>query len=102
MTGRAFTIQIRPGTEEEYKRRHVDVWPEIKANIKKHGFFNYSIYLNGTTLFAYMEHDGDFDASFAAMQAEPIAAQWRNHMSDIIIRDENMGFRFLERVFRVD
>ncbi len=102
MAGRAFTIRIRPGTEEEYKRRHREVWPEMQAAIRKHGFANYSIFMDGTTLFAYMENEADFDAAFAALQDEPIARKWREYMSDTIIRDENMGFHFLERVFRLD
>lgn len=102
MTGKAFTIHIRPDCEAEYKRRHRDVWPELKSAIKKHGFFNYSIYMNGTTLFAYMENEADFDVAFNALQAEPVSRKWRDYMSDIIIRDENMGFHFLERVFRLD
>ncbi|HBE24197.1 MAG TPA: L-rhamnose mutarotase, partial [Ktedonobacter sp.] len=25
----AFTMRIKPGTEEEYRRRHRQVWPEL-------------------------------------------------------------------------
>jgi L-rhamnose mutarotase len=102
VTAKSFTIRIRPGCEDEYRRRHLEVWPELTSVIKRHGFFNYSIFMNGTTLYAYMENCADFDEAFAAMQAEPISQKWRDYMSDIIIRDENMGFHFLDRVFRLD
>lgn len=102
MTAKAFTIHIRPGSESEYKIRHQQVWPEMKQAIKRHGFKNYSIYMSGTTLFAYMENDANFDQAFSALQAEPIARRWREYMSDIIIRDENLGFHFLEQVFHLD
>ena len=24
-----FTFELRPGTEEEYKRRHYEIWPKL-------------------------------------------------------------------------
>ena len=29
----AFTMKIKPGTEEEYRRRHQQVWPELLADL---------------------------------------------------------------------
>ncbi|MDQ2884708.1 MAG: L-rhamnose mutarotase [Chloroflexota bacterium] len=31
----AFTMHIKPGTEEEYRRRHQHVWPELLADLKR-------------------------------------------------------------------
>ena len=50
----AFIMRIKPGTQEEYRRRHQQVWPELLADLKRAGCQNYSIYLRDTELFAYM------------------------------------------------
>ncbi len=50
-----FTFEIRPGTEDEYKRRHDEIWPELVEAIKDSGFENYSLFRSGTTIVAYVE-----------------------------------------------
>ena len=65
----AFTMRIKPGTEEEYRRRHQLVWPELLADLTRAGCENYSIYLRGTELFAYMEV-ADFQRSVILNQVE--------------------------------
>lgn len=98
----AFTIYIRVGTAEEYKKRHRSVWSDVTEALKASGVHNYSIFLQGHTLFAYMEVDGDFDQKFHELHQHPASIRWREYMSDIIIRDENLGFHFLEEVFHLD
>ena len=53
----AFLMHIQPGTEEEYQRRHAQVWPEMLAELKAAGCHDYSIYRLGLQLFAYLEVD---------------------------------------------
>jgi L-rhamnose mutarotase len=53
----AFTMRVKPGQEAEYRRRHADVWPEMRRALKDAGCSNYSIYMKGRDLFAYMELD---------------------------------------------
>ncbi|TNJ63507.1 L-rhamnose mutarotase [Paenibacillus hemerocallicola] len=102
MEKRAFTINIKAGAEAEYKRRHEAVWPRVREALRRHGVRSYSIFMQGTTLFAYMEMEGDFEESFRQLHQDPASVEWRDYMSDLIIRDENMGFHFLECVFRLD
>ena len=102
MSRGAFLIHIREGMVEKYKKRHRDVWPEVKEALKAHGVFNYSIYLHGHTLFAYMEMDGDFEQGFRKLHQDPASIRWREFMADIILRDGNFGFQFLEEVFHLD
>lgn len=42
---------------EEYQKRHSNLWPEMKKELKNHGATNYSIFLNKENgeLFAYLE-----------------------------------------------
>ena len=100
----AFTMRIKPGTEEEYRRRHRQVWPELLADLKRAGCQNYSIYLRGTELFAYMEVE-DFQHFLSVMAASEASQRWEEQMGDILMRETEpaTGFPYLlPEVFHLD
>ena len=47
---KAFKMKLYPGFEEEYERRHNELWPEMREMIHTHGGKNYSIFLDRETL----------------------------------------------------
>jgi L-rhamnose mutarotase len=53
----AFKMQLFTGFEEEYKKRHDELWPELKQLLKDAGVSDYSIFLDETTnnLFGVMK-----------------------------------------------
>lgn len=53
----AWVMRLRPGNEDEYKRRHDEIWPELLELMRRDGIHNYSIFRHGLTLFAYLERD---------------------------------------------
>ena len=100
----AFMMRIKPGSEEEYRRRHRQVWPELLANLKRAGCSHYSIYMQGLDLFAYMEVE-DFQSFLSVMAGSPVSERWEQYMSDILIReiDPTTGFpSVLPEVFHLD
>ncbi len=100
----AFLMRIRPGTEEEYQRRHQRVWPEMLAELRAAGCHNYSIFRDGLQLFAYLEVD-DLDRYRAYLAESEVAAQWEAHMSDILIREVDPATDFpslLPEAFHLD
>jgi L-rhamnose mutarotase len=100
----AFTMRIKPGSEDEYRRRHRQVWPELLADLKRAGCQNYSIYLRGTELFAYMEVE-DFERYLSVMAESEVASRWEAYMSDILIRETDPATGFpsvLPEVFHLD
>ena len=100
----AFLMRIKPGTEAEYRRRHQQVWPELLADLKLAGCQNYSIYLRGTDLFAYMEVE-DFPRYLAIMAGSQASQRWEEQMADILIRETMAETDFpslLEEVFHLD
>lgn len=100
----AFTMRIQPGTQEEYRRRHQQVGSELLADLKRAGCQNYSIYLRGTDLFAYLEVE-DFARYLEVMAASTASARWEAHMSDILIRETEASTDFpplLEEVFHLE
>jgi len=100
----AFLMRIQPGTEKEYRRRHQQVWPELLEDLKRAGCQNYSIYLRGTELFAYMEVE-DLQRYLEIMATSLASERWEAHMSDILIRETEAATGFpplLEEVFHLD
>ena len=51
----AFVMKAREGQEEEYIRRHKEVWSEVLADMKKAGVHRMSIFMQGRKLFLYMK-----------------------------------------------
>lgn len=81
----AFKMYLKPGFEEEYKRRHAALWPEMRKLLHDAGVHNYSIYWDKETniLFAYQEVDGDGGGS-QDQGANPIVQKWWDYMADIM------------------
>lgn len=99
-----FTMRILPGQAAEYRRRHAAVWPEMLAALKAAGARDYSIYLRGSDLFAYLVVD-DFAAFRATMSASPVNDRWQAEMAALIdpLTDPATGFhQRLEEIFHLD
>jgi L-rhamnose mutarotase len=99
-----FTMRLLPGQEAEYRRRHAAVWPEMLDALRAAGVKNYSIFLNGDELFAYLEVD-DFDAFRASMAATEVNDRWQAEMALLIdpLTDPQTGFhRRLEEIFHLE
>lgn len=96
MTQHAWVLEIRPGYEEEYKRRHDAIWPEMLAALTAAGVRNYSIFKYGLTLFGYFETD-DLKATIAALADDPVNRRWGEWMAPImkIETDPSTGFAYL-------
>ena len=78
---------LREGTQAEYKRRHDEIWPEMKALMLRAGLRNYSIWNIGTRLIEYYECD-DAETSANVIHADPVKARWDAYMRDILVFGE--------------
>lgn len=72
----ASMVELKPGMEEQYRKLHSDVWPEVKAAIRKANIRNYNIYvtdLGGKRyLFSYFEYIGtNPEADFGSIAKDP-------------------------------
>jgi L-rhamnose mutarotase len=100
----AFTVRIKPGTQEENRRRHRRVWPELLADLTRAGCHNYSSYLRGTDLFAYLEVE-DFSRYLEVMAESAASERWEAQMRDILIRETEVATGFpsaLEEVLHLN
>ena len=96
MPGYAWVLGVRPGYEEEYVRRHDEIWPEMIDAIRAAGVRNYSIFRHGLTLFGYFETD-DLEATRAYLKNSEVNARWSEFMAPImkIDIDPKTGFPYL-------
>ncbi|MEO4000366.1 L-rhamnose mutarotase [Mesorhizobium sp. CAU 1732] len=80
----AFTMKLKPGCRDEYKRRHDAIWPELHALLKEAGVSDYSIHLDAETdiLFAVMWRARDH--GMADVPNHPVMKRWWAHMADIM------------------
>lgn len=80
----SFKMKLKHGYEEEYKRRHDKIWPELAEELKNAGVYDYSIYLDKETniLFAFQKLK---DVNYADKLPEsPIVKKWWTYMADIM------------------
>ena len=96
MASHAWVLGVRPGYEDDYKRRHDELWPEMDAALRNAGIRNYHIFRHGLTLFGYFETD-DLDRTIAILRDDPVNPRWSEHMADIMVVDidPRTGFPFL-------
>ncbi|HUM46615.1 MAG TPA: L-rhamnose mutarotase, partial [Chitinophagales bacterium] len=73
-----------PGKEDEYKKRHDEIWNELKEVLKQAGIKDYSIFLDQETsyLFAYLTIDDK--AKLDELPDKLIMKRWWSYMKDIM------------------
>jgi L-rhamnose mutarotase len=84
MQRKAFKMFLLPGFEQEYEKRHNEIWPELADLLKQVGIQNYSIFLDAPslTLFAYLEAP---DLSLLdTLPSQEIMKKWWAYMGDIM------------------
>lgn len=80
----AFKMKLFKGCEEEYKRRHDALWPELQSLLKDAGIRDYSIFLDEDTnaLFGYLTIEDK--ARLDELPAQAIMKKWWAYMKDIM------------------
>jgi L-rhamnose mutarotase len=81
----AFKMQLNPGMEMEYRRRHDEIWPELVELLKEAGVEDYSIHLDSDThiLFAVLWRPAKHN--MADLPNHPVMQRWWAHMADIMV-----------------
>ena len=86
---KAFTMQLIPGNEVEYKKRHDEIWPELSKALKEAGIHDYSIFLEESSgkLFAVLKLEADNKAD--QLPHLDIMQKWWTYMADIMETHSN-------------
>jgi L-rhamnose mutarotase len=100
----AFKMKLKAGFEDEYRKRHEALWPELLHLLKNSGIGNYSIFLDRETniLFAVQTIEGA--QSSQDLSDNDIVKKWWAYMSDIMETnaDNSPVTESLTEVFHLD
>jgi L-rhamnose mutarotase len=85
----AHKMKLLKGCEAEYKKRHDELWPELKILLKQTGIKDYSIFLDEETnyLFAYFLIEDA--AKLKNLPVENVMQKWWAYMKDIMETNED-------------
>ncbi|MFT4175298.1 MAG: L-rhamnose mutarotase [Luteolibacter sp.] len=84
MIRNAFKMQLLPGYEAEYKKRHDEIWPELSAELKNAGISDYSIFLDPQTLSLFAVQKLADNHTADLLPNTPIVKKWWAYMADIM------------------
>ena len=101
---KGFKMKLNDGMATEYKKRHNQLWPEMKDIIHNHGGKNYSIFLDEETnvLFGYIEIENE--ELWNQVGKTEINRKWWDFMASIMeTNDDNSPVsKDLELMFHLD
>lgn len=100
----AFKMKLMPGFQEEYKRRHDALWPEVQQLLKENGIHDYSIFLDEETNSLFAVQQQGTASSSQDLGQHPIIKKWWAYMADIMETnaDHSPVTRSLKMVFHMD
>jgi len=100
-----FVLNVRPERLEEYRERHREVWPEMRAALAETGWTDYSLFLRADGLLVGYFVTEDFERARAAMKNLPVNDRWQAQMAPLFAGLEagpDDGMLPLEEVFHLD
>lgn len=89
MQKHAFKMRLNPGCEDEYRKRHDEIWPELEKLLKDAGVSDYSIHLDRETniLFGVLWRTDNH--SMDVLPTLEIMQKWWAYMADIMETHSN-------------
>jgi L-rhamnose mutarotase len=86
-----FILQVKPDRLEEYKQRHLSVWPEMQQALRETGWRNYSLFLRSDGLLVgYLETE-DFEAALEGMSKREVNVRWQKEMADFFVNPPDIA-----------
>lgn len=100
----AFKMKLKAGCEEEYKKRHDKIWPELKEELSRAGIYDYSIFLDKETLTLFAVQKLKENNTVEELPSKKIMKKWWNYMKDIMETnlDNSPVTASLEELFHID
>jgi len=82
-------MKLFKGKEDEYKKRHDAIWPELKSLLKTTGIEDYSIFLDEETndLFGVLKIEDLMKLD--ELPNHPVMKKWWSYMKDIMETNED-------------
>ena len=80
----AWKATVKDGMLAEYKKRHDNIWAELKQVLKDAGICNYTIWNVGNELFGYFECEKGVAFTERVQAQSPIVDKWNEYMKDVM------------------
>src|SRR3954465_3050036 len=80
----AFRMKLKPGSVAEYRRRHDEIWPELKQLLSQAGIYDYSIFLDEETLHLFAILKLRADDTRETLPMHPLMRRWWSSMADLM------------------
>jgi len=99
-----FLARVRPDRLDEYRQRHQNVWPQMRAALAQAGWVNYTLFLTEDGLLVgYLETE-NYQAARYAMAKTAVNERWQAEMSEFFVADgpPDESFRRIAEVFHLD
>lgn len=84
MSIHAFRMQLKPGVIDAYRARHDAIWPELSALLTESGIYDYSIFLDETTLSLFAVLKLTEDNARDTLPDHPVMKRWWDHMAPLM------------------
>lgn len=97
-------MKLMPGFQEEYKKRHDALWPEVQQLLREHGISDYSIFLDEETNILFGVQQQGPERSSQDLGQHPVIKRWWAYMADIMETnaDNSPVSKPLQMVFHMD
>lgn len=82
-------MTLNPGMEAEYKRRHLEIWPELVAVLREIGISDYSIHLDRSTNTLFGILSRPVDNEMQTLGEHPVMKKWWDYMADIMVTNQD-------------
>lgn len=79
-----FAMQLHEGCEEEYKKRHDEIWPELAKELADAGVRDYVIYLDKSTHTLFASQKVTEHNTADALPGRDIVRKWWDYMADLM------------------
>ena len=100
----AFKLRLKPSVVAEYKKRHDELWPELKAELKAAGVYDYSIFLDEETLTLFAVQKLSEGNTAVGLPDSPVVRKWWDYMAPLMETnpDNSPVAKPLREVFHLD
>lgn len=94
-------MKLLPGNEEEYKKRHDEIWPQLSVLLTEKGIRDYSIFLDEESLRLFAVQKIRNEQELQGLSEEPVMRKWWTYMEDLmetnpdgspVVKDLNLVF----------
>lgn len=99
-----FTLTVAEGVEDEYDRRHVEIWPEMADAMRAAGYANCTHFRFGRQVIGYAECHPNVESAGAAMAALDVRQRWTESMIGLVqdVGGPTGGLQLFAEVWHLD